>query len=262
MALAEGLSGTFDMGRVASRTFSVLGRNFLTFFLLGLVAAIPPIAFGWFVGANLGSGRAPNVAAFMTGSFWLSFVVTQILTIALNYLMQAAMIYATVMDLNGQRASFGAALSTALGSLLPVVAVAIISAVAIIVGLVLFVVPGLMLLCAWIVVVPALVVEHTGISGSFGRSLELTRGSRWPIFGLVIIYVIGLSIVNLVLGPIIGGIGLAAGTTAFPVVSLAFTGIYSAIVYALSATGVASIYYELRSIKEGVGPEHLASVFA
>ena len=48
-----------------------------------------------------------------------------------------------------------------------------------------------MMATAWIMAVPAQVVEQPGVFGAIGRSADLTRGHRWPIFGLMIIFAIG-----------------------------------------------------------------------
>jgi len=40
------------------------------------------------------------------------------------------------------------------------------------------------------------------------------------------------------------------------------TGLVRAVLGLIGAAGIASIYYELRLVKEGVGPEQLAAVFS
>jgi hypothetical protein len=43
---------------------------------------------------------------------------------------------------------------------------------------------------------------------------------------------------------------------------MAITAILDTLTALISATGVACLYYDLRVIKEGAGPEQLAAVFA
>ena len=47
--------------------------------------------------------------------------------------------------------------------------------------------PGLYLLTIWAVFAPAIVVERTGIFGSFSRSHELVKGDGWAVFGTIVV---------------------------------------------------------------------------
>ena len=71
-------------------------------------------------------------------------------------------------------------------------------------------VPGLMMAVAWIVAAPALVVERTGVFGAFSRSAQLTRGRRWVLFALGVIFFIAVFIVQQVLLSLVRAVRLAA----------------------------------------------------
>jgi hypothetical protein len=106
------------------------------------------------------------------------------------------------------------------------------------------------------------VVEHTGVFGAISRSAELTRGRRWPLLGLLVIYAVASSAVR----GVAQGVLTAAAIGLSPAASHAATNILlqpllSVVTGLVAAAGVASIYYELRSSREGVGPEALAAVF-
>jgi hypothetical protein len=258
IAVGTGLT-TFSTGRVISRTFSVIGRNMVTFVVLGLLVVVPLNIYAWFFLHSVG-GASPfaiytrQLLPFIIGSF--------VLQTALHYLLQGALVHGTIVDLNGRRAAFGECLSTALRSLFPLIVIAFLATIAIYVGLILLVFPGLILATMWFVVVPVRVVESTGIIRSFSRSSELTRGHRGAIFGLLIIYVIGAAVVGLSIRPLTG-MELVSRTLPVPNLAYSVAAIIVGVILAvISATGIASVYYELRTIKEGVGPEQLASVFA
>ncbi len=53
-------------------------------------------------------------------------------------------------------------------------------------GLVLFIVPGLLLLTRWALVAPVIVIEGRPAGPSFLRSTELVRGNGWTVFGVII----------------------------------------------------------------------------
>lgn len=54
-------------------------------------------------------------------------------------------------------------------------------------GVVFFVVPGLIFLTWWALIAPVIVIENRSALDSFGRSRELVRGNGWTVFGVVII---------------------------------------------------------------------------
>jgi hypothetical protein len=251
---------TFSIGRVVSRTFSVIGRNAIPFFALGLVAAVPQVAFSALLQRNMLTSGTIDPTAIGPG-FWFGLAGSWLLAIVLVFFLQAALVQATVRSLNGQSVSIGDAFMTALRVVIPLIALGIVSTIGIAVGFVLLVFPGLMLACAWVVCVPALVVERAGILGSLSRSAELTRGHRWAILGLFVLYIIALIVINMALGPILGISMLGAQPGNPSILFVVMMGIYTAVQYTVSAAGTASIYYELRTVKEGVGPQQLASVF-
>jgi hypothetical protein len=84
----------------------------------------------------------------------------------------------------------------------------LIAAIAIGIGFVLLVVPGLILITIWAVVAPAIVVERRGAIEAFGRSRELVRGHGWAVFGAIVLAYISVLIVSFVsagIGDAIGG---------------------------------------------------------
>ena len=171
------------------------------------------------------------------------------------------MIYAAVTDLNGRRATVADCLSVGLRAFLPLLGIGIMFYLAVFLGMVLLLVPGLMLLVAWSVAVPAYVVEQTSLTGSFRRSAELTRGNRWRIFGLMILYIVAIVIIEAVLGVFGnasriaagGGIGFMHALVILPLIGMANSMVGTA--------GGAVLYVQLRQIRDGVGAESLASIF-
>ena len=62
----------------------------------------------------------------------------------------------------------------------------IFGGLAIALGLVLLVVPGLVLLTRWALVAPVIVIEGRSAGPSFLRSTELVRGNGWTVFGVIV----------------------------------------------------------------------------
>jgi hypothetical protein len=246
---------------VFNRAFGVIGRNFVTFFGLGVLAAIPNllltlVVFGTTPAAVAMQGKSPS--AVLGVSAWLMAI--GLVTIAISFVLSAALAHGTYADLSGRRASLGNCLLTGAREFLPLMGITFLSVAALIPAMLLLIVPGIILALAWSVVVPVRVVERVPVFDTFGRSAALTRGHRWAIFGLFVVIWFGSIMLGAMIAPITTG--AAFGTThAAGVAGLLIQSAVGALTSVVTGTIVASIYYELRAIKEGVGPEQLAAVF-
>ena len=259
MAVAYSAAPRFEMARVAKRTFSVISDNIVAFALLSLVPSALLAALS--LGGNLfedaaGQPTLPDLNAL--GWFALGGLVY----LASGVILQAAVVHGAVVSLNGKRASIADCLSTGLKNLVPLFLIGLLMVLGISAGMILLFVPGIMLLVMWSVVAPACVVEHTGVFGAFSRSRELTRGHRWAIFGLYVAFIILMIIISMVFAGLTGISTLSASPATTPLAVQMVSGIVSSMISGIiGSTFLASVYYELRQIKEGVGPEALASVF-
>jgi hypothetical protein len=157
------------------------------------------------------------------------------------FLLQAALVKA-VQDVRDGRVdlSLGETVSAASPYIWAVAGASILAGIAITVGLILLIVPGLYLITIWAVFVPVIVIERSGVFASFGRSHQLVRGHGWHVFGtLVIVFIIEI-VVGAVLRlifvalPVLLRTGLSsviAGTLIAPFIALVVTLMY----YRLSA---------------------------
>lgn len=243
--------GKIDIGRVIGDTFKVLGRNFVPFAVLsGLFVGLPSVLM---LVLQPFAADAQNLR-FGPGLFfgWLVALVT-------GAILQGALVYGTVQDLNGRRAGVGDILATGLRSFLPVIGVSILFAIALVVGFILLIVPGIMIACAWCVAVPAVVADRTGVFDAFRRSAELTRGNRWRIFGLMVIWIVAVMLLSGIVGAL-GGTVSATGGEATPV-AIVVNFIYATLSGLVGAAGTAVLYVELRRARDGLGPEWLSEIF-
>jgi hypothetical protein len=86
----------------------------------------------------------------------------------------------------------------------------ILAGIAIAIGFVLIIVPGLILLTIWAVIAPSIVVEDKGVFEAFGRSRELVRGNGWNVFGAIVLaflIVVAVGLVAGIIGASIGDVG-------------------------------------------------------
>ena len=118
------------------------------------------------------------------------------------------------------------------------VAVAILAAIGVGVGLVLLVVPGLILLTIWFVAAPVVVLERPGVFAALRRSQELVAGNGWQVFGVIFLLVIMVVLVGSGIELGAESAGAAAGLAARVIV-----GILAA---PFSALAAAVLYFQLR----------------
>jgi hypothetical protein len=265
MTTIEARREAFDLGRVVSRTFGAVGRNFATFLVLAiLLVGVPQFVMGWLTFPALsrlttaGAANAAAIASYFT-SPWLALTL---ITWPLMALFKAAVIHRVVADLNGRRSTIRECLSSGLPLVLPLMAINILYSLGAALGMILLIVPGFILAMTWIVAAPAEIIERTGVFAAFTRSGELTRGSRWSIFGLMFAYSL---VVGIVQQTITSVMALARNTNhltpGLSLPSVLVLAVFGAATSTLATTGVAAIYYELRSIREGAAPGVLAEVF-
>lgn len=254
--------GSFDMGRVIQRTFDVLGRNIGPFAGLALLTTFLPQAALGAAGIFVLQTQSDNV---LTAGALLG-VVSWVVSMVGAYVLEAGILYASVNDMNGRKVEFGKAVSTGFSFVLPLFGLGILMGLALVLGFILLIVPGILMSIAWIAAAPAVVVEKVGVTESFGRSATLTRDNRWPIFGLCMVYMIVYFAITWGATLMLGGLAAAAGgvtdfTSSGALLNILVTPLLSAVLSLVGTTGVAAIYFELRSIKEGVGAKDLAAVF-
>lgn len=251
MSMTGESGGQLDMGKVIQDLFAVLGRNFVTFLVLAIVLVGLPGLLSGYLQMQPHPGQLFQWPALL-GS----------LVVALGGLiLQGTVIYGTVTDLNGNRATLGQSVSIGLHSFLPILAIGIIEFIAVFLGCILLLVPGIMIAVAWCACIPAYVAERPGIMETFARSAELTRGNRWRIFALFLLFIVAVIVVEAVLGVFGSATRIAAGEGLSALQALIVRPLISVATGLLGATGGAVLYVELRRVRDGVGPAGLAAIF-
>jgi hypothetical protein len=191
------------------------------------------------------------IAAIITallalGGSTIGILLGSLVSIVAAFVLQATLVKA-VHDIRDGHAdlSIGQTVNEALPFLASVAGASILAGIAITIGLLLLIAPGLFLITIWAMIVPVIIIERSGALASFGRSRQLVRGHGWHVFGtLVLVYIIML-VVNIVLGlifralPHVLGEGLSSvisGTLISPFLALVVTLVY----YRLVGVSVAS----------------------
>ena len=242
MAVSAQGGSDFRIGDVFSKAFEIFGRNFLAFVVLALLSNI--LTFLYLFGL---------VQGIVSGSQQTTALVAGLLGLLGSLIATGAIIYGVLQKLRNQDFSVGQSLEIGVRFMLPILAVSILVGLAMILGLILLIVPGLILICMYYVAVPVCVAERPGIVASLSRSAFLTKGYRWRVFGILVVVAIANSLVQYLAGLILAGVGLYALVFG----PLVLTSIVSA--FGAVLNGV--MYYQLRVAKEGVDIETIARVF-
>jgi hypothetical protein len=234
--------GDFRVGKVLNRTFSVLSRNLLPFCVVTAIAYLPNILLFRPTASVAPSGR--TIGLIFAGA---------IVAMVLGALAEAVVLFGAFEDMRGRKVDLIESTKVGLSRILPVLGVAIL--VGILTGLsaILLIFPAFIVLTMLFVSMPACIVEQLGPVSSLTRSSQLTKGNRWKVFGLWLVFWVVAVIANLILK--------AIGTLGGPAVGLILEFAWGALTGAFNAVMVVVTYHDLRVAKEGVDTDQIASVF-
>jgi hypothetical protein len=197
----------------------------VVYVLISLFALLLAVLLGWF-GVVLGS------LVGLAGIFWL----------------QGALVIA-IDDVRDGRAdlSIGETLDRVRPRLNTLTLAGLIAAIAVGIGLVLLIAPGLYLLTIWLVIVPAIMLEGCGVSAAFARSQELVRGYGWAVFGVIALTVLILIGVSILFGIVRSSVDSNWVGVVINIISQSVTAPFVALAWTIT-------YYELRGLKGAEPP--------
>lgn len=262
-----------SIGRVFERAFATITHNpMVTLGLAFLFGAVPSLLSTYATNLMRADMARTQLSSGQQGlsSFGYEMVGVMLFSSALAILIaaltQAVLTRATTAESESRRAGFAESVAAAFRVVFPLAALMILLVLAVMLGFILLIVPGVMLYVMWSVASPALVEEHSGVFGSFARSRELTKGARWKIFALLLIVLaVGLLLEAAAARAAIQLVGVDAMATAsagkLPLALTAVMLVVSTIKNVFWGTVQASTYVELRQWKEGGSTEQLAEVF-
>ncbi len=264
---------SFNLGRTLSRTFSLTFGTITTVGVFILVLQAAGLVVQYFTQQMMlddvmtaSSSGDPDAALAIFGSagYWLSVLVS----LAIATLTLSGAVHGYLRNAAGEAVGIGDCFSNGVAKFLPVLGLLILWILGVWAGLILLVVPGIILICMWSVSLPALVGESRGIIAAFGRSRELTKGSRLMIFLALLIFIILVYIAIFVLMAALMGSAMAGGLAGSPammgmmgigamIAMLPVQWLFTAILTAL----LVSIYIETVTVKEGGFTQQLGDVF-
>jgi hypothetical protein len=263
----------FSIGRTLTRSFQLIGNgigNVGVFLLIAYLAntAVSFVTQQFLVDdmARTADSTDPMAALSIFKSFWYWFTI--LFSLALSAFVSAGSIHGFLNLSRGKSASIGECCAVGFAQLLPMLGLTLLWSLAVGLGFVLLIVPGVILITIWAAAMPALSGEGLGVFASFGRSRDLTRGSRWSVFAVLLIVVVVIyALVILLLGGLIGGSMMSGAfnldqleNVNDPVVLIGSTLAGWAMAMLINSV-ITSIYVELVLVKEGARTDDLTDVF-
>ncbi|RWP27402.1 hypothetical protein [Mesorhizobium sp.] len=284
----------YRIGRVFSNSFAVIGRNpGLLVGLAALFSALPALVLNlWnyrnFAKLDFADPESMAVAdpSAILGNSLISMAFG-LIYFALALLFQSSLVRATIEDLNGKRPAIGDCIQIALRCMFPTLGMGLVVFLTMILALVVtmfvagmlipvfgniivfiafiaLVVPGIMLFLGISVSVPVLIQERLGVFGSMSRSRVLTKGSRWSLFGLLLVLFLAAIAIQMAFALLFGFTFAITGSlsTVGLVVGAIGGALVSTVVSTLMSVAIAVSYVELRHVREGTSVDELAEIFS
>lgn len=215
----------------------------LQFIAAGVTWAVAPEQLEW--NSSTSGGEEPDVL------LWQGIVA---LIGFLTLLLVTAMSLKAVADARlGGTPSGGRALRFALPRLPGTLAVAVLGGLAVALGFLALIVPGIWLIVGFSVAVPVLLIERTGPVAALRRSLGLVAGRWWATAGVLLLGQLLVGLVGALLQGIVMSIpaSLSDGQHAAGALGMALGGtIATAFTAPCSAAIVTLLYMDLRVRKE------------
>ncbi len=244
-----------SVGEILDVSFTLYRRHFPPLAGVALVCSGVPIVLSMFIEAS--GGMFANVPLVLV--YYLVFA-------ALSAIATAATVFIVSESYLGRPIDARSALRRAAPYIGKILFCSVLTALAVFVGFLFFVIPGIILITGLILAVPALVIEsRLSSAAALSRSWELTRGSRWRMFGLLLILVILLYIPIAAIGGLLvtfmpgTGFLFSRPNAILAVAAAALSGLVQVFIYPLFYCVLTVAYYDLRVRKEGFDLEVLAS---
>jgi hypothetical protein len=234
----EASARRIEVGRVISESFSLYRGN---------VGALLGSAFVVFAIAGIAQGLLNDGGGVVL--VFLGVVVSMVATA-----LYTGFVVKLVEDVraDGRRdLGVGDLFSSAQHAILPLIGNGILKGIAVAIGFVLLIVPGLFLLTIWAVTSPAIVAERSGAIDAFSRSYQLVRGQAWHVFGVILV----AFLIVIVVGAIAAAIGAAIGVAGMIVLAI-IAGIATAPIPALVAS---IVFFDLGGSSTGSVPAPAAA---
>jgi len=241
----------WSFGELIGLTFSLALAHMPKLLAIGFVCGLPALLMRFVLFGVLSEpGASPSRAAAVGGIT----LVLLIISVVVYSFEQAANILILSGSFTEKEYTIPEALRVGLRKMGPILAFSFTSGLVVMLGFLLFIVPGLVFMTWFYVGVPVIVLEDRPAAAAMTRSRELSAGHRWQLFGFIFIMVILVGVVtNLIdyLFEQLLGLNVLSTTLGWAVQIVA---------YVFSSSAPVVYYFHLRVTKEALDVEKLSNL--
>ena len=246
-------AGPRSIGGVLDDGVRLYRESFRQIWPLLIVNAILAIAPSLILGLNQAApGSLQQARALyqtMTSpGYWIGFLVL----LLANLVMYGALIGSIDSVAKGGSMALGEAVQLGLSRLLRLFASSILFGIAVTIGLLLFIVPGIYLMGIFQLVFVAIVLENARVGESFGTSRRLIKGHWWRSVTIVSVAIIILVVLSFLAGLVTALAAVlrpSVGTVL--VVNQLVSGIVNVVIVGWMPSVLLAMYYDLKLRHEG-----------
>ena len=235
-----------SMGEILDASFALLRQHAGVFFGIAIVCQGVPTALNLFV--QFSGGPTQHFGLWGVGQIlnWVGYL-----------LVSGASIRVVSQAYLGHEPGMGDALNFALAKLGRTLIAGLAAGILFVLGLFLFIIPGIVVACGVAVTVQAAVLEPlSGGSQGVGRSWSLTKGFKWKAFGLFCVVIV-LFMLFFVGFAIVAAIATAIFRPLIVPSAIAM-GLLFLLMYPFTSCVFTLFYYDLRVRKEAFDLELLS----
>lgn len=244
-----------SIGDLVGKSLSIYFRNIVPFTLIAAAVLSPWIAFVlWFDGYSQELVDAGDEDAVLTVA--LGGLASLIAQTTLAFMMTGALTFGVVQQLRGEPASVAQALNQGVAAFFRVLGTSLLVGLRVLLWSLLLYIPGIIEQVRLYVAIPAAVMEGKTAGAAVERSVRLTDGSRWQIFGSWML----IGVLGAVLAGILGA-ALFMINDGFDPENPWIEVVAQLLLTPFGATMGATAYFLLRMGKENVDAKQIAAVF-
>lgn len=248
-----------SVGEVLNSSFELYRKQAVALWSLTAIVVIPTQVLIWIIVRVTLSGDAfaRDGTVYTSGSTAPATVAVAVLGFLSAILVMGALSRLLAETYTGHPSNWQESLGYAARHFAPLLWLAIVAGIALGVGYLLLLLPGVFLTVAWSVAVPVLVFEASPVFGALTRSWELVKFNWWRVFGALLVGLVIVFGISFAVGAILGTIASSSSLAVVLTLSSLSRAIAAILGYPLVAAISVVIYASLRSQKEGVSPEGL-----
>ena len=258
-----------SLGEILDVSIKIVIRNALTLFKAVLVVVVPVQILSTLLTADytvssfdFGStaDQTPEQAVDEFNSYIGGLAISTLLQALAVLLASAACFRAIAQAYLGEQPDWRSSLSYGLHRAPALLWLAVLYGLGVVLGTLLFILPGVWLYIAWALAMPALLVEGMRGRSALGRSFGLVKGRWWRTFGIIAFGFIIVSIFSGIIQAIfLVGIVIEPDNEALVLLLSGLSGVVGLVIGTPFQSALLTVvYFDLRVRKEGFDLELLA----